>query len=68
MLDQEIYTLEEIEMVSFHPSDISDKRIFASHSILITIGGRGEIRLGDKRYQLDQTGCIFCCNPGTELF
>ncbi|MDF2680242.1 MAG: oxidoreductase [Brevibacillus sp.] len=46
MLDQEIFTLEQIEIVKFNPSDVLEKRIFPAVTILITIGGKGEFRVG----------------------
>lgn len=68
MLDQQMYTLEQIEVVKFHSSDVSEKRIYDHFSILITIGGKGEFRIEDKRYGLNQTGQVFFGNPGTELY
>ncbi|RNB88283.1 helix-turn-helix domain-containing protein [Brevibacillus nitrificans] len=67
MLDQQMFPLEQIDIVKFRPSDLSEKRTFDCHAILVTIGGKGEWRIGEKRYALDQSGKVFFCNPGTEL-
>ncbi|SFJ19462.1 ABC transporter substrate-binding protein [Brevibacillus centrosporus] len=53
--------------MKFRPSDLSEKRTFDCQAILVTIGGKGEWRFGEKRYALDQSGKVFFCNPGTEL-
>lgn len=48
-------------------SDRSEGRNFTISICSNGNGGKGELRIGDKRYVLDQSGKVFFCNPGTEL-